>query len=105
MVKYIILETVPHHKTYHLGWIVKNSNLHVTRKCIFKFSITANFVDEVELDVFPLDIFEIILGSPYLYDRKVVFYRHENKYHFLKDGVEYIVRAHHKKLNTSLFNH
>ena len=52
----------------------------------------------------PLDIFEIILGSPYLYYRKVVFYHHEKKYHFLEDGVEYIVRAHHKKLNISLVN-
>ena len=52
----------------------------------------------------PLDISGIILGSPYLYDKKVLFYQHENKYHFLKDGVEYIVRAHHKKLNISLVN-
>ena len=47
----------------------------------------------------PLDISRIILGSPYLYDRKAVFYLHENKYHLIKDGVEYILRAHRKKLN------
>ena len=35
---------------------------------------------------------------------KAVFYHNENKYHFLKDGVEYIVRAYHKKLNISLVN-
>ena len=104
LVKNLNLETVPHHKPYPLGWIVKNANLQVTRKCIFRFSITANFVDEVELDVVPLDISRIILGSPYLYNRKAVFYRHEKKYNFLKDGVEYIVRAHLKKLNISLVN-
>ena len=104
LVKNINLETVAHHKPYPLGWIVKNANLQVTSKCIFIFYITANFVDEVELDVIPLDISEIILGMPYLYDRKAVFYLHEKKYHWLKDGVEYIVRAHHKKLNTSLVN-
>ena len=76
----------------------------VTRKCIFRFAITANFVDEVKLDVVPLDIFNIILGIPYFYDRKVVFYLHDNKYHFIKDGVEYIVRSHCKKLNISLVN-
>ena len=63
-----------------------------------------NFVDEVELDVVPLDISKIILGSPYLYDMKAIFYLHENKYHFIKDGVEYIVISHHKKLNISLVN-
>lgn len=104
LVKELKLETVPHHKPYPLGWIVKGANLQVSRKCIFRFAITANFVDEVDLDVVPLDIFGIILGSPYLYDRKAVFHRYERKYNFLKDGVKYIVRAHRKKLNISLVN-
>ena len=85
-----------------MGWIFNNSNLKFIRKCILIFSITANFVDEVELDVVPLDISGIISGSPYLYDRKAVFYRHEKKYHLIKYGVEYIVRAHRKKLYISL---
>ena len=76
LVKNLSLEIVPHHKPYPLGWIVKNANLQVTRKCIFRFVVTANFVDEIELDVVTLDISGIILGSPYLYDRKAVFYRH-----------------------------
>ena len=37
------------------------------------------------------------MGSPYLYDRRELFHRHENKYHFFKHGIEYIVRAHKKK--------
>ena len=82
----------------------KQCKLTVTRKCLFKFAITEKFVDGVELDVVPLDISGIILGSPYLYDRKAVFYHHEKKYIFLKNGVYYIVWAHHKKLNISLVN-
>ena len=57
----------------------------MTRKCILKFSITANFIDEVELDVVPLDICGIVLGSRYLHDRKTIFHRHENKYHLYKN--------------------
>ena len=87
-----------------MSWIVKNANLQVTRKFIFRFDITANFIDEVELDVVPLEISRIILGSPYLYDRKAVFYRHEKKFHLLKDGVEHILRSPCKKLNISLVN-
>ena len=68
--------------------------MQVTKKCVLKFAITGKFRDEVELDVVPLDICGIVLGSPYLYDQKVVFYREHNKYHLFKDGVEYIVRAH-----------
>lgn len=63
---------------------------------------SANFIDEVELDIVSLDICGIVLGSPYFFDWKAIFYRHENKYHIFKDGIEYIVRAHRKKMNLSL---
>jgi len=76
----------------------------VTRKCILKFPITTNFIDEVELDVVPLDIYGIILGSPYLYDRKAIFHCHEKNYRFFKEEIEYIIRVHCKKLNVSLMN-
>jgi len=104
LVKKLNLETVPHHKPYPLGWIVNNGNLQVTRKCLFMFTVIEKFIDEVELDVVPSDVLGIIVGSPYLYDRKTVFYCHDNKYILLKIGVEYILRAHHKKLNIFLVN-
>ena len=59
-------------------------------------------MDEVELDVIPLDICGIVLASLYLYDKKAVLFRHENKYQITKDGVEYIVRAHQTKVSASL---
>ena len=37
-----------------------------------------------------------------MYDKKAMFHHYEHKYHLLKDGVKYIVRAHRKKLNISL---
>jgi hypothetical protein len=71
-VKKLNLETTTHPKPYPLGWICDNAKFHVTRKCKIIFSITANFIDEVEIDVIPLDICGIVLGSPYLYDRRVM---------------------------------
>jgi hypothetical protein len=44
--------------------------------------------------VVPLDICGMFFGSPYLYDRKAIFYRGQNKYHLFKDDIEFIVRAH-----------
>jgi hypothetical protein len=44
------------------------------------------------------------VGKPYLYDRRAIFKRHENTYHLFKNGFEYIVIAHTKKLNLSLVN-
>ena len=56
--------------------------------------IASKLVDEVDIDVIPLDICGNVLGSPYLYDKKTFFYCHESKYHLTKDEVEYIIRAH-----------
>ena len=52
------------------------------------FSFGSAFVDEVELDIIPLDICGIVLGSPYLYDRKAIFYRAENMYLLVENGIE-----------------
>jgi hypothetical protein len=104
IVKKLGLETKPHVKPYPLGWVCENAKLQVTKQCKLRFAITSNFVDEVELDVVSLDICGIVLGSPYLYDRKSIFYREENKYHLIKYGIEYIVRAHRIKTNFSLIS-
>ena len=44
----------------------------------------------------------MVLGSPYLYDRKTIFYKEHNQYHLNKEGNEYVVHAHHLKENQSL---
>ena len=67
-----------------------------------RFAIIAQYVDWVELDVVPLEITGVVLGIPYLYEKNEIFHFHENKYHLFKDGKEYIVRAHKKKLESSL---
>ena len=102
LVKKLGLEVKPHPKPYPLGWIHDKVKLNVTKKCKVKFVISSKLVGEVELDVIPLDICGIVLGSSYLYDRKAFFFRHENKYQITKYGVEYIIRAHQTKVSSSL---
>ena len=94
LVKSLGLETRNHPTTYPLGWLNKSTQIKVTKQCGLRFAIIANYIDEVELDVVPIDICGVVLGSPYLYDHDAVFYRREHKYHLKKDGVEFIVRAH-----------
>lgn len=48
-------------------------------------------------DVIKLDTCGMVLGSPYLYDRKAIFYREQNQYHLFKKGIEYVVHSHHTK--------
>lgn len=102
VVKTLGFETKPHPKPHPLGWVCENAKLQVSKQCKLRFAITSNFIYEVELDVVPLDIYGIVLVSPYLYDRKAIFYREENKYHLIKYGIEYIVRVHQMKTNLSL---
>ena len=104
VVKKLGLVTTTHKKPYPLGWLNDKAQVQVTRQCKLKFSFGSEFVDEVELDITPLDICGIFLGSPYLYDRKAIFYRAENKYLLVKDGIQYFVRAHKLKNNYSLIN-
>ena len=68
-----------------------------------QFGINREYIDEVLLDVIPLDICEIMLRSTYLWDRDVLFYRNENKYRLIKDRFEYNISAHQNKIkNISL---
>jgi len=61
------------------------------------FAITSQFKDKVTCDVVKLDTRGMVLGSPYLYDIKAIFYRKANQYHLFKKGVEYVVHSHHTK--------
>ena len=50
----------------------------------------------------PLDICGIVLGSPYVYDRKEIFYKEQNQYHLFKEEIKYIVHSHTFKNDISL---
>ena len=102
LVKSFGFETPNHPRPYPLGWLNESTQIIVTNQCRLRFSITGNYIDEVELDVVPVDICGVSLGSHYLYDRDVVFYRREHKYHLMKDGVEFIFRAHKNKNHLNL---
>jgi hypothetical protein len=102
VVKQLGLNTQMNHKPYSLKWISNNHKLHIIKQCILKFSISSKFVDEVTCDVVPLIECGMVLGIPYLYDRKAIFYKDHNQYHLTKEGNEYVVHAHHLKSNQSL---
>jgi hypothetical protein len=58
------LKITPHNNPYPLGWVC-DAKLQVTKQCKIIFAITTKLFDEVELDVVPLEICGIVLGSPY----------------------------------------
>ncbi|XP_061988451.1 uncharacterized protein LOC133706921 [Rosa rugosa] len=94
LVKKVGLETMPHPKPYPLGWIQKDIDMQITKQCTcFKFAITNRYIDEVTCEVVPLDVCQVILGSPYLWDRDAIHYRRLRKYRLVKDGKEFHINA------------
>ncbi|OMO60968.1 hypothetical protein CCACVL1_23782 [Corchorus capsularis] len=89
LVKQLNLKSTPRLEPYPLGWLKKDVELQVTEQCTFKFAINEKFKDEVTCDVVPLDICQVGFGSPYLWDRDAIFYRRENVWKIVKDGVGY----------------
>jgi hypothetical protein len=65
--------------------VYEDAKFQVTKLCNIRYAIASKFFDGVELDVVPLDICGIVLGSPYIFDRKAIFYCEENKYHIFKE--------------------
>jgi hypothetical protein len=47
--------------------------IKVTKQCKIKFVVSVDFIDEVELDVVPLDVCGVVFGSPYMYMRDAIF--------------------------------
>ncbi|GJY15488.1 transposable element [Tanacetum coccineum] len=74
----------------------------VNQQCKFHFVITNRYVDEVTCEVVPLDICQVIFGSPYLWERNAVYFRRAQKYQFEKDGHKYLVKRSTRSRNVEL---
>ena len=68
------LETT-HKEPYKLEWCNGKGDMEITRQCKIKFAVTARFIDEVVCEVVPLDVCDVLLGNPYLWDRDAVYHR------------------------------
>jgi len=55
LVKKLGLEDHDHPNPYPLGWVHKDVELKVTKQCKIRFAISGDFINEVDLDVVPLD--------------------------------------------------
>jgi hypothetical protein len=102
LVKNLGLEVHNHPVPYPLGWVNKDAEIKVTKQCKTKFSIIVDFIDEVELNVVPLDVCGVVFGSPYMYMRDAIFMQRANRYQLIKDGKSYTINTHKDKSNISL---
>uniref|UniRef100_A0A6V7QVS8 Uncharacterized protein n=1 Tax=Ananas comosus var. bracteatus TaxID=296719 RepID=A0A6V7QVS8_ANACO len=51
--------------------------MKIDRQCKVKFVVTGVYIDEMLCEVVPLNICNLIFGSPYLWDRDATFFQNE----------------------------
>nr|GEX72044.1 hypothetical protein [Tanacetum cinerariifolium] len=76
-----------HPDPYQLTWLKKGNLVKVTHRCLVHFSIGNKYTDELWCEVISMDACHILLGRPWLYDRRVKHDGYRNTYTFKKDGV------------------
>lgn len=75
----------------------------MTKQCLLSFHIS-NFSDQVLCDVVEIDACHVLLGRPWLFDRKVLPDGRENTYEFNKDGQRYRLEPVAKEKTTTIDN-
>jgi hypothetical protein len=74
------LEVHDHPIPYPLGWIKKDAQIKVTKKCKVNFVASVDFIDEVKLGVVPVDMCGVVFGRTYMYMGDAIFMHRENQY-------------------------
>jgi hypothetical protein len=64
--------TTPHPQPYTIGWLHQGRDLCVSQQFLLPCSIKP-FKDKVLCDISPLEVCDVILGQPYLWNRHVVY--------------------------------
>ena len=57
------------------------------------FAITDQFIDEVLYEVVKLDVCQLILESPYLWEWDAIYHRCSHRYQLTKDGKKYLITS------------
>jgi hypothetical protein len=85
MVEKMELETTDHPSPYKVSWLQKGHQVNVTKKCLVDIKI-GGYNDKILCDVIPMDVFHLLLGRPWQYDRNVFHDGRMNTYTLKKNG-------------------
>jgi len=86
MIEKLGLQATAHPHPYNIPWLIQSKGLQVNSRCLISFSIGKNDQDELWCDVIPMDACHILLGHPWMFDRKVMHTGFLNTYSFSKGG-------------------
>jgi hypothetical protein len=79
MVEKMELETIVHPIPYRVSWLQKVHQVNVTKQFLVEFKI-GGYKDEILRDVIPMDVFHLLLGRLWKYDRNVIHDGRKNTY-------------------------
>ena len=87
------LDTEIHPTPYHSEWLKKGNEVMVSKRCPVNFSIGTKYKDRIWCDVVAMDVYHLLLGRPWQYDRNVHHNGWKNTYNFLVDNVKLTLLA------------
>ena len=90
-VKRLGLKTEKHPNAYRISWVNDTNSVLVQQRCLIKFSLGKNYVDEVWCDVIPMIVCHMLLARPWLYDHKVLYDGYTNTYSFKFKGRKFVL--------------
>jgi hypothetical protein len=80
-----------HPKPYKLSW-VDDTSIPVKNRCLISFSLGKRYKDAVWCDVIPMKACHLLLGRPWLFDRRVHYDGHRNTYSFAFEGRKLVLQ-------------
>ena len=95
MVEKLGLKRMKHPTPYKVSWLQKGHQLLVNVQCNVEFQI-GTYKDVVLCDIIPMDLFHMLLGRPWKYDKKFVHDGRKNTYSLEKDGKD--IHCHHWRM-------
>ena len=90
MVENLILKKTKHLVPYKVSWLHKRHQILVSEQCIVDFQI-GPYKDKILCDVMPMDVFHILLGRLWKFDKKVTHDGQSNCHSFEKNGIKHVI--------------
>eukprot|EP00253_Pinus_taeda_P003555 PITA_03555 len=88
MVEKLGLKKLKHPTPYKVSWLQKGHQLLVDEQCEVEFQI-GKYKDKILCDVMPMDVYHLLLGRPWQFDKSAVHDGRTNCYKFVKDGIKH----------------
>ncbi|RVW96613.1 Transposon Ty3-G Gag-Pol polyprotein [Vitis vinifera] len=91
LVEKLNLKAERHPNPFRVAW-VNDTSIPVSFRCLVTFLFGKDFVESVWCEVLPIKVSHILLGRPWLFDRKVQHDGYENTYALIHNGRKKILR-------------